>query len=58
MNVYKLIFKKLKKKIVDNSKMNNTEFTSYPQKKYNCNYMKMNKLKTKYGSYDHMHSPY
>lgn len=44
IDVYRLIFRKLKIKIVDNSNSKNIISTSYPQRKKNCILLKDKKL--------------
>ena len=58
MDVDKLIFRKLKMKIVDNSNSINRVDTSYPHRNENCILLNDIKLSGLLWGYHHIHSTY
>ncbi len=58
MDVYRLIFRKLEIKIVDNSNSTNIINTSYPQRKKKYILLKYKKLGSQIWSYHHIHDTY
>lgn len=58
INVYRLIFRKLEIKIVDNSNSTNIINTSYPQRKKKDILLKYKELDSPIWSYHHIHSTY
>ncbi len=58
MDVYKLIFRKLEIKIVDNSNSTNITNTSYPHRSKKYMLLKDKKLSSLKDSYNHIHSTY
>lgn len=56
INVDNSFLKKLKKIFVHKRTSMNMKHTQYTQKENICNPLKMNKLKSLFGSYHHIHS--
>ena len=58
IKVYKSFFKKLKNTFVNNTKLNESLTTNYPQNENVCNSLKNNKLKASNSGYYHIHNTY